>query len=136
MKKQYICPKCGGFLRVGEDIIFLIRNKEKQRGLILLHHAIGNYTTHKNADFKIEMGERLEFCCPLCHANLTSDIDENLTHVLLDEEGKKNDIYFSKIAGEKSTYVVNEDGVITAGEHSDRYTYFKMEDKYKQFLKK
>jgi hypothetical protein len=80
------------------------------------------------------MGERVEFYCPLCNKSLTADFDRNLTHILLQEEGKLYDIYFSKIAGEKSTYVVNEEGVTRAGEHADRYTYFTMKDEYKKYL--
>ena len=134
MEKQYICPKCNGLLRVGENIIFMARNKRRKRGLIMLHYEIGNYTSHKNPDFNIEMGEKIEFCCPLCSKSLTADIDKNLTHILLEEEGKLYDIYFSKIAGEKSTYVVNEEGVTRAGEHSERYTYFTMKHEYKKYL--
>jgi len=134
MEKQYICPKCDGLLRVGENIIFMAKNKWKKKGLIMLHYEIGNYTSHKNPDFNIEMGERVEFYCPLCNKSLTADFDRNLTHILLQQEGKLYDIYFSKIAGEKSTYVVNEEGVTRAGEHADRYTYFTMKDEYKKYL--
>jgi len=82
------------------------------------------------------MGERVEFSCPLCNKSLTADIDKNLTHILLKEDNKLYDIYFSKIKGEKSTYVVNKEGVTRAGEHADRYTYFTMGDEYKKFLSK
>ena len=136
MDKQYICPKCDGLLRVGDNIIFMARNKWKKRGLILLHCEIGNYTSHKNPDFQVDMGERVEFSCPLCNKSLTADIDKNLTHILLKQDNKLYDIYFSKIKGEKSTYVINEEGVTRAGEHAHRYTYFTMGDEYKKFLSK
>lgn len=54
MDKQYLCPKCDGLLRVGDNIVFMARNKRKKRGLILLHCEIGNYTSHKNPDFNVD----------------------------------------------------------------------------------
>lgn len=60
----------------------------------------------------------------------------NLTHILLKQDNKRCDIYFSKIKGEKSTYVVNEEGVTQAGEHAEGYTYFTMSNEYKKFLSK
>ncbi|MBS3807487.1 MAG: hypothetical protein KGY60_08295 [Bacteroidales bacterium] len=80
------------------------------------------------------MGERIEFCCPLCNKSLTADIDKNLTHILLQQDNKMYDICFSRIKGEKSTYVFHEGGATRAGEHADRYTYFTMSDEYKKFL--
>lgn len=38
------------------------------------------------------------------------------------------------VSCQKSTYVVNEEGVTRAGEHSDRYTYFTMKHEYKKYL--
>jgi len=53
---------------------------------------------------------------------------------MIDKDSKEYDIYFSRIAGERSTYQVSGDTVMVAGEHSSRYTYFKMSDKFKKYL--
>lgn len=135
MEKQYLCPKCDCHLKVGDYIILLAKNRKKEKGLILLHPEIGNYSSIKHPSFNIVKDEIFELICPACHTSLSSDIDDNLSHLILEDEGKYFDIYFSRIAGEKSTYLIDEENKITStGEHSDRYTYFKMSDKFKQYL--
>lgn len=135
MENHYICPHCRSHLKVGEYIIFKIRNREREKGLLLLHPEIGNYTSIKHPQFKFREGDRIDFFCPLCMQHLDAVMDENLIHVIMiDEEDREHDIYFSRIAGEKSTYQVSEEGVKTTGEHSCRYTHFKMSDDMIQYL--
>jgi len=136
MQKYYICPQCKGHLKVGEYIILTAKNQKKEGGLLLLHPRIGNYDSIKHPSFTYKKGESLEFCCPLCSTCLASKFDTNLVHVIMiDKDGKEYDIYFSRIAGEKSTYKVSEDqAVMSAGEHSHRYTYFKIPDELKKYL--
>ena len=55
---------------------------------------------------------------------------------MIDEQGMENNIYFSRIAGEKSTYQVKGDTVTATGEHSGKYTYFSMSDRFRQYLKR
>jgi hypothetical protein len=139
MQKYYICPECKGHLMVGEYIVFVAKNQNKESGLLLLHPNIGNYDSIKHPTFTFKKGELLEFCCPLCSSCLVSKFDKNLVHVIMmDKDKKEYDIYFSRIAGEKSTYKVSGDSstVMSTGEHSDRYTYFRMPDKLKKYLHK
>lgn len=137
MENYFICPHCRGHLKVGESIIFRIRNQEREKGLLLLHPEIGNYSSIKHPHFQIKEGERIDFFCPICMQSLDAAMDENLVHVIMvDEKDRSHDIYFSRIAGEKSTYQVSEEGVRATGEHSYRYTYFKMSDDMIRFLKK
>ena len=136
MQKYYVCPHCKGHLKVGENIIFTARNQKNESGLLLLHPKIGNYDSIKHPSFSIRKGETLDFYCPLCSASLVSRFDRNLAHVIMmDKDRKEYDIYFSRIAGEKSTYrVAGDSSVMAAGEHSHRYTYFKMPEKLKKYL--
>ena len=135
MQKFYLCTECRGHLKVGKNIIFTAQNARKERGLLLLHPEIGNYSSIKHPSFKYTMGESLDFHCPLCGASLQSKLDKNLAHVIMiDKDRKEYDIFFSRIAGEQSTYRVSGDDVMQAGEHSHRYTYFKIPDKVKKFL--
>ena len=56
---------------------------------------------------------------------------------MVDKDKKEYDVYFSRIAGEKSTYQVADDKTVSAtGEHSHRYTYFKIPEELKKFLQK
>ena len=126
MANFFICPKCEGHLKVGDYLIFATRAANKQKGLLMLHPELGNYTSIKHPTYQFDKGEELEFFCPICHASLTSDINKNLVQVqMIDPDKKEHSIYFSKIAGEYSSYKVSNGDVMCAGEHSARYTYFK-----------
>ena len=135
MKNHFLCPHCRGHLKVGDHIVFRIRNKKREKGLLLLHPEVGNYTSIKHPLFEFQEGDRIDFFCPLCLQFLDGYIDENLVHVIMiDEHGKEHEIFFSRIAGEKSTYQISDEGIKATGEHSSRYTYFKIEDKFRQYL--
>ncbi len=132
---DFLCPKCRGDIRVGDNIIFKVRNHRKQTGLLLLSPQIGNYTSIKHPSFEIENGEFLEHYCPICDASLVSDIHPNLAHVILqDEAGKSNDVYFSQIVGEQSTFETDGESVHIEGADAGRYTYFKIGDKFIKYF--
>jgi hypothetical protein len=137
MENHYICPQCRGHLRVGEYIVFRIRNSKREKGLLLLHPEVGNYTSIKHPRFQFKDGERIDFFCPICMQSLDAALDENLVQVrMIDETGIEHEVFFSRIAGEKSTYKVSDKGVTACGEHSHRYTIFKMPEKLIQYLHK
>lgn len=132
---DFICPECSGHIRVGDHIIFRVRNKEKQTALLLLSPQIGNYSSIKHPSFKFSPGEKLDFFCPLCSKSLKSDIHENLARVtMIDETGKQFDVYFSQVAGEHSTYKTDGVSVQSAGEDAGKYTYFKLGDRFRKYL--
>ncbi len=135
MDNHYLCPHCRGHLRVGDYIVFKIRNTRRDKGLLLLHPENGDYTSMKHPQFNFQEGERIDFFCPLCLQNLDAAIDENLVHVIMiDSHHVEYEIYFSRIAGEQSTLKISEEGVMETGEHSYRYTRFKMSDEFIQYL--
>ena len=138
MQKYYVCPDCHGHLMVGDYIILSAKNRQDKRGLLLLHPEIGNYTSIKHPSFKLTAGDPIDFYCPMCQFCLQSKFDKNLVHVvMIDKDKKEYDVYFSRIAGEKSTYQVADDKTVSAtGEHSHRYTYFKIPEELKKFLQK
>ncbi|HAM09839.1 MAG: hypothetical protein A2X05_11110 [Bacteroidetes bacterium GWE2_41_25] len=132
---NFLCPHCDGNIRVGDNVIFKVRNKKKQSGLLLLSPQIGNYTSVKHPSFEIMQDDYLEFFCPLCNSSITSDIHKNLAHVILcDESGKCNDVYFSQVVGEQSTFTTDGESVHVAGDDAGRYTYFKIGDKFKKYF--
>jgi len=133
--QDFLCPKCNDHLRVGDNIIFKVKNSKKQASLFLLSPHIGNYTSLKHPTFEINKGESLEFYCPLCNASLISDIHKNLAHViLLDKDGKSHNVYFSQIVGEHSTFETDGESVHVTGEDAGRYTYFKIGDKFRKYF--
>ena len=137
MENYFICPHCRGHLKVGDRIIFRVRNQKKKCGLLLLSPLIGNYDSVKHPKFEYKEGEPLDFYCPLCGHILSTSIDENLIFVvMIDDQGVEHNIYFSRIVGEESTYKVTGDRVMATGEQSGKYTYFSMSDRFRQFLKR
>jgi hypothetical protein len=132
---NFICPKCNDHLRIGDHIIFKVKNSKKQSGLMMLSPQIGNYSSVKHPEFSFSKGEMLEFFCPLCNTSLRSDIHPNLALVLMnDEHGNKFDVYFSQVAGEHSTYETSGESLHSEGEDAGRYTYFKIGEKFKKFI--
>jgi hypothetical protein len=133
---DFICPHCRGQLRIGDNIIFRVKNTDKKIALILLNPQIGNYNSIKHPSFKIKDGEELEFHCPLCNIDLRSDIHFSIAKVIMiDEKGGEYDVYFSKISGEHSTYLTKGEEFSVSGEAAGKYTYFKIGDKFKRYLK-
>jgi hypothetical protein len=132
---DFLCPKCNGHLRVGENIIFKVKNSRNQSGLLLLSPLIGNYSSLKHPSFEVKKGETLEFYCPVCNTSLISDIDKNLACVLLLEKpGEFHSVYFSRIVGEHSTFETDGDKVNIHGEDAGKYTYFKIGDKFRKYF--
>ena len=132
-----MCPHCEGHLKVGDYIIFATKTSRKNKGLLLLHPEVGNYSSIKHPSYSFRKGDPLEFFCPLCQTSLASEIDKNLARVLmLDEHHKMHEIYFSRIAGEHSTYKVSDEEVWSTGEHSSRYTYFKFPYEHRRYTRK
>ena len=110
MESHYLCPHCRGHLRVGEYIVFKIRNARREKGLLLLLPEAGNCSSIKQPQFHYEEGERMDFFCPLCLQHLDTALDESLVQlILIDEQQNEHEIYFSRIAGEQSTFQISED---------------------------
>jgi len=125
MINDFVCPKCHGYLRVGDDIIFMTKTKKWKGGLILLHPELGNYAATNHPSFKVDEGEHIDFYCPICHHKLTSSRHENLAMILLkDESGKTFEVYFSQIAGEQSTFKLIGENMAIYGEHAQNYLDF------------
>ncbi|MCF8234907.1 MAG: hypothetical protein K9G67_07765 [Bacteroidales bacterium] len=72
---------------------------------------------------KLHEGEHLDFYCPLCNKSLSSFEDHiNLARVIrMNAEGKKAHIAFSKIVGEKCTYLIDKSEVKGFGPDSPGY---------------
>jgi hypothetical protein len=108
MAVEYLCKVCRGHLNVKTSIVLAAtKTNNSKRGLVFLNPEIGNYTTTTHASFKIEEGEEYEYTCPICHSQLNSAKYNHLVRIIMiDEDGKEFNIYFSGIAGEKCTYKI------------------------------
>ena len=122
MGNSYLCPQCSGHLKVGESVVFSTRSKKGVTGLILLSPKLGHYEVINHPSFDFKDGDYVEFFCPLCHVQLTSEKNESLAKVLMiDDELQESEILFSKIAGEKCTYKIVDGNVEEYGKDSSRY---------------
>ena len=125
MKFDFLCPKCKGHLRVGDNIIFTAKTKGWNGGLVLLHAELGNYAVENHPSFKFEEGQHIDFYCPLCQYKLTSSKHENLAMILMkDQSGEEFEVYFSQIAGEQSTFKLVGESMEVYGEHTTKYLDF------------
>lgn len=60
---------------------------------------------------------------------LDAAINENLVHmIMVDRQGIEHQVYFSRVAGEQSTYRISDDEVMITGVHSYRYAHFESSD--------
>jgi hypothetical protein len=108
MAIEYLCKVCRGHLNVKTSIVLAAtKTNDPARGLIFLNPEFGNYTTTTHPSFQIKEGEEYIYTCPICHSQLNSAKYNHLVRVIMiDNDGKEYDIYFSGIAGEKCSYKI------------------------------
>ncbi|MDA3890528.1 MAG: hypothetical protein PF517_02565 [Salinivirgaceae bacterium] len=123
MEAKYVCSYCDQTLNVGKDIVLVAKNDVGEKGLIMLHAELGNYTSKFSPGFSLIEGDLINFSCPICKHKLTNRKNEKLANFIhIDENEKKFDIVISAIYGEKCTYKIEEHEVIeTFGDHWARY---------------
>lgn len=130
LKVNYACPHCRSYLRVWNNIIFIIKSEVRDlQGILLLNPELGNYDFVHHSSIKFDEGEMLNFICPVCRADLTAtDINTNLARIIMiDETNKEFEVYFSKICGEKSTLLIHENDIVGKyGEDSSSYVNYFM----------
>lgn len=129
---DYVCPKCNGHLNVGNKIVFATKTKRNHKGLIMLSQAIGEYSYEHHDKYQLEKGELVDFECPVCQADLTSKKAKDHAMInIVGDEGMGYELYFSKVAGNQSTYVVAQDSIEAFGEDAiDFEDLYYEEDEY------
>lgn len=123
---DYICPKCKGHLNVGGYLVFATKTKRKHKGLLLLNPKVGEYKYKNHPKFQLEKGEMVDFECPICQEDLTSQKngDYAMIYMIGEEDHSEYELYFSKVAGKKSTYLVAHDNVESFGEDAIDFEEF------------
>ncbi len=137
MEYNYLCPKCRSNLNLHHRIIFAVKNEKDERGLMLLDPRLGHYDSETHPGYHILEGEKVEFMCPICHVSLTaSEINDNLVKlVMIENENKEHEVYFSRVKGEKSTYWFTPESFKPFGDDADKYLeFFKSSKKYSGLL--
>jgi hypothetical protein len=118
---RYYCPHCSCVLNPGTKVIFVLERQGK-RGLLLLSPVLGDYAEALAEAIPIIEGELYSFQCPVCHRDLTSPINPKLVEIQCREpDGVESRVDFSRVAGERATFVRGPSGLRTFGEHAERY---------------
>lgn len=123
MANNFLCPKCRSVLNIENNVIFTVRTKDNQKGLILLSTKLGDYTVKNQDNLMIEKGDKINFYCPICREPLSAmDVNENLARVIMqDDEGNEYQVLFSIVAGEYCTYMVTDESLKTFGDDYSIY---------------
>ena len=131
MKWIYSCPHCNGTLNP-DDSVMLVANHAGLKVLVGLHPEPGVYTMHVPPEVDIREGSRWELSCPLCRADLRSELNEDLCALDMTCGGDPHRVYFSRIAGERATFVVTAEGLLSDfGVHTDRYLEHLVHDSFR-----
>jgi hypothetical protein len=137
MAVEYLCKVCRGNLNIKTSIILAATKLTGgKRGLIYLNPELGNYTTTTHPTFKIEEGEEYLYTCPICHSQLNSLKYNHLVRIIMiDENRKEYDIYFSDIGGEKCTFKISGTEVEMKGPDAPKYDrYFEVPEEDRKYL--
>jgi hypothetical protein len=138
MAVEYLCKVCRGHLKVKTSIVLAAaKTNSPEKGLIFLNPEIGNYTTTTHPSFHIIEGEEYIYTCPICHSQLNSAKYNHLVRVIMiDDDGKEYNIYFSGIAGEKATYKIRGNTIeARLGPDAKNYNkYFEVPEEDRKYL--
>lgn len=134
---EYLCKACRGNLKIKNFIVLSAQKKGSiERGLVLLDSEIGNYTKTTHSTFSIKEGEEYIYTCPICHSLLNSAKYAHLVRIIMvDDDKKEYDIYFSEIAGEKCTYKLSKGEIEARGSDTNLYDkYFDIPEEDRKYL--
>ena len=137
MASEYLCKACRGHLQVRTSIVLAAQKKgTTERGLVFLDSELGNYSKSTHPTFHIDEGSEYIYTCPICHSLLNSAKYKHLVRIILVDENKKEyDIYFSEIAGENCTYKLGTGEMEAKGSDSQRYNkYFDIPEEDRKYL--
>ncbi len=111
MSTNFYCPACQAMLNP-ESAIILVATQSGRRMLLGLHPEPGNYEVYLPDGVTLEKGTVWDFACPVCHADLAVAGQPNLCAIDLRGPKESHKVFFSRIAGEHATYLVNSGGEV------------------------
>jgi rubredoxin len=122
MRWTYVCPHCGAMLNPDETVI-LVGQHGDTRILLGFHPEPGTYRAYVPPGTDVVEGTTWDFSCPLCHASLATDVAPELCALDMLTSGKRLRVYFSRMAGERATFVVSAEGLVERfGNHAERHS--------------
>ena len=122
MEWRFNCPKCGAGINPG-GIVTLIATRGDVAVMIGFNPEPGNYDLYLPLGIALPPGTEWNFSCPVCRADLASADHAKLCELTLMVGTERRRLLFSRIAGERATYVLRggTDSIEAHGDHADRY---------------
>lgn len=123
MKSVYGCPHCKSVLNPSVKILLVIKYNKKQ-GMILLSPQPGNFKfiCDKTVEKAVKPGSSVTFCCPVCSTDLAAQGNKKFAELtLIDPNGHRRKVEFSRVFGKQATYIVDGDEVKAFGDDADDF---------------
>jgi hypothetical protein len=121
MDLSYRCPHCRSVLNRDATIILSASCGDEQI-MIGFHPKPGNYEVLLPPGFELEPGSLWAFSCPACSKSLESDQSSQLCCLDMVANNERRRVYFSRVAGERATFVISAEGIERHGEHASLHS--------------
>ena len=107
---DYHCSNCNQRLNVMGSVILYIERSNGQCGVVELHPTPGEYNFTTDPVMEFEKNEKVDFFCPACKANLQDKNHPDFVDLKLHvNDNVYFDVLFSRIFGDRKTYVITEE---------------------------
>ncbi len=115
---DYHCPKCNQKLSTERTVVFDIKRANGDKAKLELSPKPGEYSFRCSPELNFSEGEEIDFFCPACRKNLTSSRYEKFVEISLQvTEIIKFEVLFSRVYGDKRTYVITEETIEKHGDN-------------------
>ena len=112
-KYNYYCPRCDHQLTNNDQIHFTVETISKQHGDLFLSTVPGEYGCNSDDSLTFSQGEKIDFFCPSCGANLLSENHPELVEINMKvSDDIVFEVFFSPVCGEQVTYVMMENELV------------------------
>jgi hypothetical protein len=107
---DYHCPNCSQLLNTDNTVILKIEKSTGEKGIIELDPKVGKYSYKCEPNMIFKNGEEMEFFCPACKINLQSEKFPKFVELRLSVSSSVHfEMLFSRVFGDRRTYVITED---------------------------
>ena len=107
---DYYCPSCQKQLSENGQVVFLSKRNNSDMFKMFLDPKPGNYNYKCDPEVSFDQGEMVDFYCPHCKEDLKSSKFEKFVKIDLKVTDKVLiDVFFSRVYGDRKTYVGIED---------------------------
>lgn len=130
MGRTYKCTSCESVLNPVKEIV-LGGRFGRVRTLFLFPPDLGDYNFATAPGIEVVPGDTWEFFCPLCQHNITTSFSRSLAELhLLEDDGERRVVVFSKVANQHASFELTRGGVEAFGEHKEVYFDAFVDDHY------